>query len=290
MKSIELFIFHKQVLESLFPKDWFAKASDENHEALQQYKLCDKIIAHSGFIKYPEQANELAVAGKILLDAFLLSTITSGDMGKLIVGALNYGGKKVQRKILQRFPDSQQFQDIMVELYVGAWHITKKNTVTPLETDGYPDIKVNFSNSSDVAYIECKHLRTKDERRIADVISKANTQLENTKTDCYGCLVLDATIPINAGSVKDDVLPLEASEIIKIVQSSLSGEENKAIGSAVLVWDYYMIMGVPPKKTGIALRRRFQRIDHRNPKKVIPTSISLFEGFTTYYSLHWVPR
>ncbi len=290
MKPIELFIFHKQVLESLFPKDWFVKASDEKHEALQQYKLCNKIIAQGGIIKYPEQANELAVVGKILLDAFLLSTISSSDMGKLIVGALNYGGKKVQRKILQRLPDSQQFQDIMVELYMGAWYITKNNTVVPLEMDGYPDIRINFSNSSDVAYIECKHLRTKDERRIVDVISKGNTQLENTKTDCYGCLVLDVTIPINAGSVKDDLLPLEVSEIIRIVQSSLSGEENKAIGSAVLVWDDYMILGVPPKKTSIAYRRRFQRIDHKNPKKVIPASILLFEGFTMYYSLHWVPR
>lgn len=278
------------MLESLFPEGWFDKTPDKNHEALQQYELCNKILAQGGIIKYPEQANELMTIGKILLDAFLLSTITNSDMNKLNVGALNYGTRKVQKKIQQRFPDSQQFQDILVELYIGAWHITKKNTVTPLEINGYPDIMINFFNSPENAYIECKHLRTNDERRIVDVISKANSQLENTKKNYYGCLVIDATIPINAGCVKDDTLPPEALKIAKIIQSSLTGEENKAIGSTVLIWDDCMIIGKPPFKTGIAYRRRFQRIDHTNPKKVIPNNVLLFEGFTFLYSLHWFLR
>jgi len=287
MNPAELFKFYKNILEILFPKDWFIKAS-ETHEAFQQYKICNKVIAQKGIIKYPEQASELPAIGKIFLNSFVLSKITNSDMSRLIIGSLKYGNKKVKGKIKQKFPDLQHFQDIMVELYMGAWHITKGNIVTPLEKEGLPDLMVNFPNVSETLYIECKNLHTKDKRRIADVICKANNQLENTKKHCYDCLAIDATIPISAGYVQDDSLPSVASEIIEEIQSLLSGNEYRAIGSAVLIWDDFMILGTPPQKVAIAYRRRCHRIDHKNPKKAILKSISLFEGFTTYYSLRWI--
>jgi hypothetical protein len=290
LRSVDMFTFGKQVLENFFPKYWFTKIENKNHEAFQQWNLCCKLIARGGIIEYPEQANEFPAIGKILLDTLLLSTITDGDMKDLVVGAINYGGKKVQKKIQQRFLDSQQFQDILVELYLGAWHITKKNIVTPLETNGYPDIKVEFPNMHEYAYIECKHLRTNDERRINDVIAKANKQIENANTDGYGGLTLDVSIPVNAGTVKDDTLPPQLTKIIDIVQSALSGQENRAVDSALVVWDDNMIIGVPPQKVGVTYRRRYVRVNHTNSKKPIPANVLLFEGFTVYFSIKWTAR
>lgn len=203
---------------------------------------------------------------------------------------MNYGTRKVQKKINDRFINSEQFQDMMLELSIGAWHLTEKNVVTPLETDGFPDVKVILHDSNESAFIECKNIHTTDLRRIPEVITKANTQIGHTGADCYGCLALDVSIPINAGTVNDDTFPTHLAEVINIVKQALNGAENRSISSAIVIWDDNMILGKPPEKVLVAYRRRFVRIDHCNPKVVLPQTVKMFEGFTTVYNMHFTPR
>ena len=147
MESVEFFRRQKILLEDLFPESWFLKTKKKRHPAYIRWDLCRRMINQNGIIKFPEQKDELAEIGRIVLDSYIISLITRGDVQRLSWGSLSlYGDKLVQTKIRSRITDPEQFEDIMVELYTGAWHISKRHTVTPIENKRLPDFKVEFSN------------------------------------------------------------------------------------------------------------------------------------------------
>ena len=78
--------------------------------------------------------------------------------------------------------------------------------------------------------------------------------------------------------------------MIDVVQSTLSGEKNRSVGVAIVIWDDYMIMGDPPNSSLIVFRRRYKRIFHKNANLAVAEELPLFEGFTTTYWLNWAPR
>ena len=276
-------------METFFTRDWFVRATDVTHEAYQQWNICNQAIAQNGAIKYPQQACYLPIIGKIQMDTFLLSQLTTGSANKLITGVVNYGSRNVQKKIASRFPDSEQFQDLMVELYIGASHLLNKDSVTPLETLGYPDMKIDFCNSTDGAFIECKHLRSRDSRRVIDVVTKANTQLENTKNDCFGVLIIHVAEPTNTGCTTDSSIPKEVLDVQKCVEALLTGNQNTAINCSIIVWDGFQIMSAFANRTSVFYARRTIRLNHGYPTKTIPPTFKLFNGFTALYYLNWRP-
>lgn len=287
---IDLLKYQKRLLEGLFPENWFLKTQKKNHPAYVRWDLCNRIIKQNGIIKFPEQRNELTEIGPILLDSYILSQITGSDMKDMSLGSLSYGDKAVQKKILSRVTDEDQFEDIMVELYIGAWHLSEGHKVTPIEQEGLPDLKVEIPNLSHPAFIECKHLRTRTERRVTDIVRKANNQIKRVKERCYGIMVVDATVPVAAGTVNDDHSPTKVQEISKIISSALSGKKNSSVGTILVVWDDNMILGQATQETMIAFRRRHMRIEHTEPNTVVPHTLPLFDGFTVDFFITWHPR
>jgi len=290
-KVISLFQFQKRLLELLFPERWFLETAKKNHPAYIRWDLCNRIINQKGILKFPQQQNELVEISRILLDSYILTVMTGSDMKDMSLRELNYGDEAVQKKILSRITYENQFEDIMVELYIGAWHLGKGHQVTPFEEKGLPDLKVEFATAVYPAFIECKHLRTRTRRRITDLIRKANNQIKKTADPGYGIVVIDATIPVAAGIVEDDSLPAQTQESIRIVRSALSGNKNTSIGTALIVWIDNMVKGRPPsKKTLVVLRRRHVRIDHTNPNIIVPDTLPLFNGWNASFSVTWSQR
>lgn len=285
VKPAEFLNYNKRVLEAFFSTDWFSKAVDVTHDAYVHWIVCNELIMQNGHIHYPQQAWMLPILARVGMDNFLLAQLTDGDTNRLVIGALKYGNRKVRNKILTRFPDSNQFQDMLVELEIGAWHLMNRDNVTPLETLGFPDIKIDLAGCSDVMYIECKNLRSKDERRIFDVVSKANAQLEKTKSDSYGCLVLKVAQTTNTGATTEKPTPSEVLQVEKVIESLLSGGQNQAIGSAIIIWDGFEIIGSPPANVSICYSRKSIRVNHANPNKVIPSTVKLFEAFTSFQKI-----
>ncbi len=55
-----------------------------------------------------------------------------------------YGDEVVKTNIISRISDPLQFRDIMIELYIGSWHILEGHKLTLMEKKGYPDFKVEI--------------------------------------------------------------------------------------------------------------------------------------------------
>ncbi len=291
ISPIQFFNKQKEILNDLFPSDWYQNTKNYRHPAYQRWDLCNTIIQQQGVIRYPEQKNELSNLGKIILDSYILLQISQGNFKKFLLGSLsNYGDLAVETKILSRITEQTHFESLMLELCIGAWHISKGNKVSPLEIEGYPDIKVEFSNTKIPAYIECKRVETKTLRRISDVIRKANNQIKRVDEDAYGFVVLDLSTPVSAGKVDNDTLPHTLSERLLVIKSALSGKKNRSIGAAIVVWDDFMELGKPPEKTLIAFRRRMLRIDHSKPRRIVPRKMKIYEGNTVELFINWTPR
>lgn len=293
MKQIEFFQWQKEILEKLFSPEWFLETKQENHPAYLRWALCEKIIEQEGIIRFPEQKERLHEIGRIVLDSYILVVLTEGNHQQLKLGSLDlYGDEAVQKKIRSRITNPGQFEDLMVELYVGAWHKTKNHTMDPIEKEGYPDLRIKIPSISIPVFIECKHLWSSSKNRLQKVIKKANKQIkkaaEEVKIPSYGAVILDVSIPVAAGQVENDNLSDELYEMIEVVQSALSGGKNRSVGAAIVVWDDYMINGSPPNSTLVAFRRRYKRVLHKDV--AIPENLPLFEGYTTTYWLHWTPR
>lgn len=295
MEQIEFFQRQKEILENLFSPEWFLKAKQKNHPAYLRWDLCKKIIEQEGTIQFQEQEKRLHEIGRIVLDSYILVALTEGDIQQLKFGSLDLcGDEEVQKKIRSRITNSKQFEDLMVELYVGAWHKTKKHAIELIEKEGYPDLKIEIPNINIPIFIECKHLWTGSNNNLQDAIKKANKQIKRASKEigfpsyAYGAVILDVSVPAAAGQVENDNFSDKLQGIVDVVQSALSGEKNRALRTAVVVWDDYMIMGNPSNSTLVAFRRRYKSVLHK--EMAIPENLPLFEGYTTTYWLHWVPR
>jgi len=148
-------------------------AKQKNHPAYLRWALCKKIIEQEGIIQFSEQKERLHEVGRIILDSCILVTLTEGNLQQLKLGSLDlYGDEAVQKKIRSRITNPEQFEDLMVELYVGAWHRTKNHTVEPIEKEGYPDLRIEIPNINIPVFTECKHLRTGSKNNLQTQLRK----------------------------------------------------------------------------------------------------------------------
>ena len=295
MRQIEFFILQKEILEELFSSEWLSITREKSHSAYLRWTLCNEIIEQKGIIKFPEQEEKLPEIGRIVLDSYILVRLTKGDLQQLKSWSFDsYRDKVVQKKIHSRIRDPRQYEDLMVELYIGAWHKTKNHFVNPIEKEGYPDLKIEIPGVNAPIFVECKHLWTGSENHLRKVIKKANNQIkktaEETKIPSYGAVILDVSIPVAVGQVENDNLSDELQEIIDGAQLALSGRKNRSVGAATVIWDDCMIMGKPPADTLVAWRRRCKRISHEKSALNIPEKVPLFEGYTTTFRLDWMSR
>ncbi len=292
MNKLDFFRHQLEILECLFPTNWFLKPRTD-HPAYKRWELCKRMVAQNGILMYPEQDGDLPLITKIVLDTSIFIAISKGSLQNLEFGSLSfYGDNKVLKKIQKRVIIAEQFEDIMVELSFGAWHITKSHLVEPLEVENYPDLKIVLPNATVPLYSECKRIKQDGENNLKLRINKANSQVKSTNEVCFCVAVLDVSSPITILRVTDDSLPNRLNEIVSKVGRILRDKQNRSIGAALLIWDDYMIMGNPPHRILVAYRRRSIPIYHSSKKvrKKIPESLPLFDGFTVTMNMHFEPR
>jgi hypothetical protein len=284
---------HKEILEKLFPPDWF-QTPRSDHLAYQQWAFCKRILDQGGVLQFPEQQAQIFELARIIVNSGILVTVTGGDIQQLQFGSLNIFGDEVVRKMItSRIAVPEQFEDVMVELSFAAWHGMHNNHhVTPLEEKGLPDFKLELPELNYPVFAECKNVKSGASNRLRKVISKANSQIKATNELCYGVAVLDVSIPIAFEKVENDQFSDRLEEIISFVHSAISGPKNRSIGDVILTWDDYMVKGNPPEPTLVVFRRRSKRISHspREDIKSLPSDVPLFDGFTGGSFFLWEDR
>ncbi|MGB9022901.1 MAG: hypothetical protein WCC94_05640, partial [Candidatus Bathyarchaeia archaeon] len=273
----DFFRRNQEILEVLFSPDWFRQTTQKQHPVYQRWLLCEKIITEQqGAIHWPEQSDLLALA-RMGLDSAILIDATKGDLQRLRLGSLGvlFRDEKVRKKFLSRLDDPEQFEDVWVELYIGAWHQGKGHIVEYREIEKRPDIRIEIPRAHFPVFIECKRLRALSAKRVRRHIKDANNKIANELAKAgpgYGILVLDVTAHDIAEAQDDEgiALPAKLGPIVSIVQSRLAGPKNRSIGAAILIWDEYKVQHALPIKSWYGLRRRSTRVVHNNPILAVP--------------------
>jgi hypothetical protein len=290
LQRTEFFVLQKTILEKLFPEKWFAVAQPD-HPAYRKWKLCDDILKQGGAIRYPEQKELLPEIARLVLDSAVFVALTEGNMNELKFGSLDlYGDNPVKRFIQTRVTEVDLFEDVMVQLALGAWHKVEKHIVTPSEKEGFPDLEISIPAYSMPFLFECKRVTSGTKNRIGKVINKANAQIKVPGKKAYGIATLDISDVVGVHCVVDDEVPSIVKQLASFAKSSLGGGYNRSVGAVVLMWDDYLRYGEPPEKMLFAFRRCSITITHPTPLEVIPTTAPIFKGYTVEYSIHWESR
>lgn len=283
----------KRILEQIFGEDWFrhANKTDKNHPAYIRWELCQTLIEQGNIMTL----SQFMALARIALDIHPFLALSGGNTDHLTFGLFDLiGDDLVTKRIKAEIKKADYYEDIMVQLYVAAWHKMKGHAVALVEIDGYswPDIRVDIEIPNIPMLIECKRIREleitspemilKLQNKINSIVYKANQQIKagykpvpheqsvGHKT-CYGVLVLDVSRAIersetSSKNVTDTILQTE-----NCVQRALSGEKNSSVQTAVIVWDTYettLSPALAPKRC-ICLRNTL-RVQHTNPTSIFP--------------------
>lgn len=292
--DVSQFIARQQdILEVLFPEGWFQEPAHRDHPAYRRWDLCSRLLKQAGKLRYPEQSDELAELGHVSLDVLPFIELSGGNLQELHANPLEtIGDSSVVNKIRSRVTNPTQYDDIMVELYVAAWHKTKGHTVELTETRGHPDMRI-FNSPNKPLLIECKNLRTSSLERYQKVLTKANIQLTRGLQDIrngHAALIVDISAIVGIHSVETDDLPEKVNSLIGFTRRMLPRPRFRTIEAVTLVWDDLMLKGTPPDDTLVTYRRRQETVSNPQLQNVSADRPPIFEGFTVAYWLRWSPN
>jgi hypothetical protein len=293
VKRIDFFRFQIDMLQMLLSPEWFHERTRNDHPAYRRWALCQEILnKQGGAIRWPEQKNQLLDIATMGLDTSILSIVSGGDLQSLSIGSVNFKDETVRKKIQSRLQDAEQFDDIMVELYIGAWHQLEKHNVEYREQSGFPDFNIGITGIGMPTLVECKRARVMTKKRMLKRIAKANDQITHeqlTIGSAYGVVILDVTAN-QIAEAPDDELPPKLDPIIGLVRSCLKGTKNRSVGLAVITWDEYKTAGTPPNQVWFGFRRRSVRVLHKNPLVPVPQNLPVFDAWKVEYKLNFTPR
>lgn len=233
----------KELIEELFDIEWLKKYKTK-HPAASRWALCVEILKQGGAIRWPNQKDKLKELATLVLDGYSFITLSSGNLKEFKIGDISgYGDKSVQKKINSRLPDPRQFDSLMLELSIAAWHQGSGHQIEPLEEKGLPDLRLKFQNSQKPFYIECKRLTSSSKSGIQKRIRLANKQLKTVDEDSYGIVILDISGSVETKTVIKDEIPEDVEEILNYAQQAILGQKNRSVSRIIVIWDDMEIKG-----------------------------------------------
>lgn len=220
----------KALLEDLFGPDWFDSPCNQTHPAYQHWYLCKENNEHHGANRFYNPAVKLQL-GRLILDTYVFSTVTNGDVGLATLGDMAAIGDEIAvKKIRNSIVDPDKYEDVMIELVTAAWHRGRGHRALIQEVSGQQDLIVEIPEISTTLQIECKHLTSHSPNRLAAIVKKANEQIKAGKRgDSIGVLILDATAYLTSDNERD--------ELFDRVHRALSGQKNRSVRHAIVTWD-----------------------------------------------------
>jgi hypothetical protein len=261
------------------------------HPAAERWRMCVAIMRQGGAVRWPQQRDDVPLICRMVMDALTFITLSGGNIQELRLADLaSYGDARVQAKLRSRIDNPVQFEELMVELSLAAWHLNRGHRVTPFEEEGWPDLRVDVEGFTCPILLECKRVKIPSPRKLAKHIWKANAQIKKVGIQAFGVVVLDISAAVGNKIVPltDDVPPI-VMEVMEAVRQAISGPKNRSVGAVVVTWDKYSQVGEPPQPVVICFRRPFQIVRHEQVEgvTVIPSNLPLFEGSTFAFMLTW---
>lgn len=287
----------KLLLEWLFKDSaWFYDERNVSHPAYVDWRQADQVAKWGG--KKPDDMppEELHFMGRIALNTALLARLSGGDPSQLTPGTFEaFGGVEVQKKIRSRVKNPKSYEDLLVELYTASWHRTRDREVSLLETNGFPDVRVNVKSLGYPIYIECKRLTVSEVNQIQSDIKDASNQIKRAtqkEPEAYGTALLDFSTVVGLHRQESQAIPPPIEDVKQKVRNAVRGEKNTHVESAIVVWDDYGVVGEEPEQL-LVFRRRADLINHdgeRTPRHRNKLKLEmLFNGYGVRIPLRNIP-
>lgn len=293
MDRVLLFKKQVEILEKLFPNNWFHNKSNKGHPAYVRWEFCKKIINQNGVIKFPEQEDKIPLIAKVIQDSTNLITISNGNIQELDLGIFNlFNDKEIFKKVTSRVVKPNMFEDIMVELYYGAAQMARSYDVTFLEIENFPDMKINSSDFTIPVFAECKRIISDSYNRLNTEIKDSNRKIKSVNEPCFGLAVFDVTVPVPIRQVNNDKLPKRLENIINTTRRLLTGRKNRSISAVIFIWEDYLKLDSKINKIGYGFRRHSFMLKHssQDVRVEIPENLLLLDEKTVYFSISLKPR
>jgi hypothetical protein len=289
---LRLLEHYRVLLESLFPSGWFEQPPRKAHPAYERWTILNQFLASDGTLNYPLDRDLVSRLGRVLLDSFVVSTLGIGNLPERRPGDLaKYGGAEmVQKFIKRRVIDREDFEDVLVELAFGVWHIAEGHSVMPSQEESEPDLFIKIPAVDLPIAADCKKIWTPNPKRPAKSIQSANAQVGRHSASHYGIAVLDVSEVVGASVSDTDEYPLVLQELLERIQAAVRGPKNRSVAAVVVLWDDVIIQDGLPKSV-IRFRRRHHVVAHSQATRPIPDGLALFRGFEAIHTVLWdLPR
>jgi hypothetical protein len=291
---IEYWVGIQALIESVLPPDWLASNKAASHPARFDWEFSKLMQRQEGSLGYPSQRRLLPQHGRLMLDMFTwMNAIPGSDPNSFRIGNVEgYGDPRVAGKLMSELRNPRAYSDWMVELLIAGTHRSAGRSVTPYEDDGFPDLRIDVPGGA--LFAECKRLYELGENRLRSVVKKANAQIrraaEALGSPHEGTIVLDLNGGRRLRFGSSEWTPPDVADTVALVQRALSGDKNRSVRRAYVLWDDFSYHGSQPGRTLVAYSRRYEIVEHRGEARGQDIGIRTFSGSTAAALLVWTPK
>ena len=188
-------------------------------------------------------------------------------------------------QVLARIRHPEQFDDVMLELYVWGRFRAENFAASLYEVEGQPDIRIAHSDGEVWTEVKRIHLGSAPGRARA-VIAKSNSQIKTVSPGRAGILYVFIETELAAAAF-DDAIPGDVAPFLAEVRRSLGSKDDKHVGQVIVAWDDVMAIGQSPDPTMYVVRRRAHVVSHAHAvSESIFTNdqLTLGQSFLTWMS------
>ena len=161
------------------------------------------------------------------------------------------------------------------------------NLPEPIEAEGRADILVALEGVPERVVVECKRLQSVSENRINAEVRDANRQIKAEGNTAPGVAVFDVTEGLE--STRSHGLNQRVTQLASDVKRAISGAKNRSVSAVVLIWDEFQVVPGEGGKTETLFHRKWDVLRHSGPRVTIPETVEIYEGYTVYSALQWIP-
>jgi hypothetical protein len=285
----------RTLIESVLTVEWLETKGAVDHPAHSDWEFSKLMQRQDGSLSYPSQRSLMPQHGRLLLDmGTWTSAIPGSDLNHFRVGKIeDYGDERVSTKLMADVRDPRAYSDWLVELLIAGTHRRAGRTVTPYEADGYPDLRIDVPGGA--LFAECKRLYAMNESRVRAVIKTANRQVKLAAEEIGGSYEGTAVLDLNGARRirfgSSEWTPRDVEDTLEFVQRSLSGDKNRSIRRAYVLWDDVRYVGDDPgSHTLVAYSRRSRTVEYSGPARGVDLGVEAFGGATAAALFVWTPK
>jgi hypothetical protein len=249
---------HLRSLESIFADPELAnlRAKSPRHPAVAQFSEITDYLHHG--LPYPDDVEIARSVTSALLDRSIWIAPVGGDPWEMLPD------DEAKRQIQNRVRKSDQYNDVMAEVFYWSWLRSKGLPASLVEVEGKPDIYLSLIDYGEL-WIEVKRIRLGTRvNRVRKDIRKASSQIRRASESGAGAVVISLERAV-ARAALDDRVPSDVELYIAEAERELASGFSRNVAKVVIFWDDLSIDATVGAGISYRLHRRGVVLNHLNP-------------------------